>query len=155
MIRADHLQTAYSSLLNASLFNLPDLCIEEAKWLWSKVSVLRQLHSEWCNHRRLLTGTSTFACLFVIPPIVLCLCYVQLEGHQALITLQKGVADHFPSEAESRRATTDKLTHAKVSDCTVPLKIKPSSCGCVSGLRNVINEDMQRRYPAKCRCLYN
>ncbi|XP_038072304.1 serine/threonine-protein kinase ATR-like [Patiria miniata] len=75
--KADHLETAYSSLLNASSFNLPDLCIEEAKWLWSKG-----------------------------------------EGHQALITLQKGVADHFSEEARARRGSlqddpTEKLTHAK------------------------------------------
>ncbi|XP_022100883.1 serine/threonine-protein kinase ATR-like [Acanthaster planci] len=75
--KADHLQTAYSSLLNASLFNLPDLCIEEAKYLWSKG-----------------------------------------EGHQALITLQKGVADHFSEETRARRGSSqdvqsEKLTHAK------------------------------------------
>ncbi|XP_071509803.1 serine/threonine-protein kinase ATR-like [Diadema antillarum] len=34
--KAGHLQAAYSSLLNASLYSLPDLCIEKAKWLWGK-----------------------------------------------------------------------------------------------------------------------
>ncbi|XP_033634079.1 serine/threonine-protein kinase ATR-like [Asterias rubens] len=75
--KAGHLQTAYSSILNASFFNLPELCIEKAKWLWSKG-----------------------------------------EGHQALITLQKGVADHFSVGARSRRDSSqdvqaEKLSHAK------------------------------------------
>ncbi|XP_030832739.1 serine/threonine-protein kinase ATR-like [Strongylocentrotus purpuratus] len=34
--KAGHLQGAYSSLLNAGLYSLPDLCIEKAKWLWGK-----------------------------------------------------------------------------------------------------------------------
>ncbi|XP_041465563.1 serine/threonine-protein kinase ATR-like [Lytechinus variegatus] len=34
--KAGHLQGAYSSLLNAGLYSLPELCIEKAKWLWGK-----------------------------------------------------------------------------------------------------------------------
>ncbi|XP_013417435.1 serine/threonine-protein kinase ATR-like isoform X2 [Lingula anatina] len=34
--KAGHLQTAYGTLLNASAFNLPEFCVEKAKWLWHK-----------------------------------------------------------------------------------------------------------------------
>ena len=45
----------------------------------------------------------------------------QGEGHQALITLQKGVADHFSVGARSRRDSSqdvqaEKLSHAKVGN---------------------------------------
>ncbi|XP_077988664.1 serine/threonine-protein kinase ATR-like [Glandiceps talaboti] len=34
--KAGHIQTAYSSLLNASAYSMPEYCLEKAKWLWSK-----------------------------------------------------------------------------------------------------------------------
>ncbi|XP_070572431.1 serine/threonine-protein kinase ATR-like isoform X2 [Ptychodera flava] len=34
--KAGHIQTAYSSLLNASAYAMPEYCLEKAKWLWSK-----------------------------------------------------------------------------------------------------------------------
>eukprot|EP00058_Branchiostoma_floridae_P009059 XP_002594547.1 hypothetical protein BRAFLDRAFT_104468 [Branchiostoma floridae] len=75
--KAGHLQTAYSSLLNASTYSLPELLVEKAKWLWH-----------------------------------------QNDQHQALITLQKGVAEHFSDTAymncgSSEAANAKKHTHAK------------------------------------------
>ncbi|XP_035661643.1 serine/threonine-protein kinase ATR-like [Branchiostoma floridae] len=75
--KAGHLQTAYSSLLNASTYSLPELLVEKAKWLWH-----------------------------------------QNDQHQALITLQKGVAEHFSDTAymncgSSEAASAKKHTHAK------------------------------------------
>ena len=38
IFRAGHVQTADSSLLSASVFSLPSLCIERAKWMASQVT---------------------------------------------------------------------------------------------------------------------
>ncbi|KAJ8029668.1 Serine/threonine-protein kinase ATR [Holothuria leucospilota] len=34
--KANQMQTAYSFLLNASQYSLPEFCLEKAKWLWNK-----------------------------------------------------------------------------------------------------------------------
>lgn len=40
MSRAGYLQTAYGCLLQAGAYNLPEMFVEKAKWLWEKVKVL-------------------------------------------------------------------------------------------------------------------
>ncbi|XP_077973819.1 serine/threonine-protein kinase ATR-like isoform X2 [Styela clava] len=71
--KAGYLQTAYNALINAQDLDLPEFCIEHAKWLWNKG-----------------------------------------ESHQALLTLQKGVADHFPDGNENPNLSRDeRMSKAK------------------------------------------
>ncbi|XP_033108232.1 serine/threonine-protein kinase ATR-like isoform X2 [Anneissia japonica] len=74
--KAGHLQTAFNSLLNVNLFSIPELCIEKAKWLWSKG-----------------------------------------DSHEALISLQKGVSEHFSNSRYDslprEEAASKRLAHAK------------------------------------------
>ncbi|XP_071844608.1 serine/threonine-protein kinase ATR-like isoform X2 [Apostichopus japonicus] len=69
--KANQMQTAYSFLLNASYYSLPEFFLEKAEWLWNKG-----------------------------------------DGHQALICLQNGVAEHFPP-SKMQQNLKQREAHAK------------------------------------------
>lgn len=55
--KAGHHQTAYNALLNAGDSRLAELCVERAKWLWSKVRAKGRSHRYvlcygWCASYR-------------------------------------------------------------------------------------------------------
>ncbi|KAK3744393.1 hypothetical protein QZH41_012155, partial [Actinostola sp. cb2023] len=64
-----HVQAAFSSLLNARAFSLPHVCIERAKWLWSKgelhkalLSLQKEVSTHWgssTSGRSIKTETDT------------------------------------------------------------------------------------------------
>nr|CAB3224707.1 serine/threonine-protein kinase atr [Phallusia mammillata] len=81
--KSGHLQTAYSALLSAQQFALPQYCIEHAKWLWQKG-----------------------------------------ESHQALLSLQRGVSEHFASATSSDE---ERTTRAKAMLLVAKLMEESSS----------------------------
>lgn len=76
--KAGHHQTAFNALLNAENTHLAELVIERAKWLWAKVQKTSRL---------VYIG-------YIVNHVV----YHQGDVHQALIVLQKGVAQCFPDD---------------------------------------------------------
>lgn len=83
--KAGHHQTAFNALLNAENTHLAELVIERAKWLWSKVQQI----SKFSQQSRL--NPVGHAINRVVRH--------QGDAHQALIVLQKGVAQCFPDDA--------------------------------------------------------
>lgn len=87
--KAGHHQTAFNALLNAENTHLAELVIERAKWLWSKVQQTSKFS---------LSNTEKQSRLNPEGHAINHVVYHQGDAHQALIVLQKGVAQCFPDD---------------------------------------------------------